>query len=138
MFAVLFGLSMDYQVFLLTRVREEYDRTGDTRQGVVRGLARTARVITSAALIMIFVFGAFVLNPTPEVKMFGLGLAFAVLVDATIVRMLLVPSIMEILGDANWWFPKWLGFLPRLDIEGGDKEQVTPPTPPREPVGTAV
>jgi RND superfamily putative drug exporter len=117
MFAVLFGLSMDYQVFLLTRVREEYDRTGDTRQGVVRGLARTARVITSAALIMIFVFGAFVLNPTPEVKMFGLGLAFAVLVDATIVRMLLVPSIMEILGDANWWFPKWLGFLPRLDID---------------------
>jgi RND superfamily putative drug exporter len=118
MFAVLFGLSMDYQVFLLTRVREEYDRTGDTRQGVVRGLARTARVITSAALIMIFVFGAFVLNYSPEVKMFGLGLAFAVLVDATIVRMLLVPSIMEILGDANWWFPKWLGFLPRLDIDG--------------------
>ena len=138
MFAVLFGLSMDYQVFLLTRVREEYVRTGDTRQGVVRGLARTARVITSAALIMIFVFGAFVLNPTPEVKMFGLGLAFAVLVDATIVRMLLVPSIMEILGDANWWFPKWLGFLPRLDIDGGAKEDVTPPPAPREPVGTAV
>jgi putative drug exporter of the RND superfamily len=69
-------------------------------------------------VIMIFVFGAFVLNPTPEVKMFGLGLAFAVLVDATVVRMLLVPSIMEILGDANWWFPKWLGFLPRLDLEG--------------------
>ena len=129
MFAVLFGLSMDYQVFLLTRVREEYDKTGDTRQGVVQGLARTARVITSAALIMIFVFGAFVLNPTPEVKMFGLGLAFAVLVDATIVRMMLVPSIMEILGDANWWFPKWLGFLPRLDIEGGDDEQPTPESP---------
>jgi putative drug exporter of the RND superfamily len=129
MFAVLFGLSMDYQVFLLTRVREEYDRTGDTRQGVVRGLARTARVITSAALIMIFVFGAFVLNPTPEVKMFGLGLAFAVLVDATIVRMLLVPSIMEILGDANWWFPKWLGFLPRLEIEGGDDEAMMTDAP---------
>jgi len=129
MFAVLFGLSMDYQVFLLTRVREEYDRTGDTRQGVVQGLARTARVITSAALIMIFVFGAFVLNPTPEVKMFGLGLAFAVLVDATIVRMLLVPSIMEILGDANWWFPKWLGFLPRIDIEGGEQEHASPDTP---------
>jgi putative drug exporter of the RND superfamily len=129
MFAVLFGLSMDYQVFLLTRVREEYLRTGDTRQGVVQGLARTARVITSAALIMIFVFGAFVLNPTPEVKMFGLGLAFAVLVDATIVRMLLVPSIMEILGDANWWFPKWLGFLPRIDIEGGEKEAAAPDTP---------
>ncbi len=118
MFAVLFGLSMDYQVFLLTRVREEYDKTGDTRLGVVRGLARTARVITSAALIMIFVFGAFVLNPTPEVKMFGLGLAVAVLVDATIVRMMLVPATMEILGDANWWFPKWLSFLPRLDLEG--------------------
>jgi RND superfamily putative drug exporter len=131
MFAVLFGLSMDYQVFLLTRVREEYDRTGDTRQGVVRGLARTARVITSAALIMIFVFGAFVLNPTPEVKMFGLGLAFAVLVDATIVRMLLVPSIMEILGDANWWFPKWLGFLPRLDIDG---EAAPDDVAPDEPV----
>lgn len=137
MFAVLFGLSMDYQVFLLTRVREEYDRTGDTRQGVVRGLARTARVITSAALIMIFVFGAFVLNPTPEVKMFGLGLAFAVLVDATIVRMLLVPSIMEILGDANWWFPKWLGFLPRLDLEGTKSDTTGEPSAPDErvPVG---
>jgi RND superfamily putative drug exporter len=140
MFAVLFGLSMDYQVFLLTRVREEYDRTGDTRQGVVRGLARTARVITSAALIMIFVFGAFVLNPTPEVKMFGLGLAFAVLVDATVVRMVLVPSIMEILGDANWWFPKWLGFLPRVDIEGDGSERTSdaidsPSASDRLPVG---
>jgi RND superfamily putative drug exporter len=133
MFAVLFGLSMDYQVFLLTRVREEYDRTGDTRQGVVQGLARTARVITSAALIMIFVFGAFVLNPTPEVKMFGLGLAFAVLVDATIVRMLLVPSIMEILGDANWWFPKWLGFLPRLDIDSSPSLASAHPAPADDP-----
>ncbi len=144
MFAVLFGLSMDYQVFLLTRVREEYEKTGDTRQGVVRGLARTARVITSAALIMIFVFGAFVLNFSPEVKMFGLGLAFAVLVDSTIVRMMLVPSIMEILGDANWWFPKWLGFLPRLDIDGGESRAEVAPDPDpdaepvREPVGTGV
>jgi putative drug exporter of the RND superfamily len=117
MFAVLFGLSMDYQVFLLTRVREEYERTGDTREGVVLGLTRTARVITSAALIMIFVFGAFVLNFSAEVKMFGLGLAFAVFVDATVVRMMLVPSIMQILGDANWWFPTWLRWLPRLDID---------------------
>jgi RND superfamily putative drug exporter len=141
MFAVLFGLSMDYQVFLLTRVREEYDKSGNTRQGVVRGLARTARVITSAALIMIFVFGAFVLNYSPEIKMFGLGLAFAVLVDATIVRMMLVPSIMEILGDANWWFPKWLGFLPRLDIEGGGdthEEEEPNPEPLPEPVGSGV
>jgi RND superfamily putative drug exporter len=135
MFAVLFGLSMDYQVFLLTRVREEYDETGDTRLGVVRGLARTARVITSAALIMIFVFGAFVMNPTPEVKMFGLGLAVAVLVDATIVRMMLVPATMEILGDANWWFPKWLSFLPQLDLEGTkDVEPDSPREPEREPV----
>jgi len=133
MFAVLFGLSMDYQVFLLTRVREEYDKTGDTRLGVVRGLARTARVITSAALIMIFVFGAFVLNPTPEVKMFGLGLAVAVLVDATIVRMMLVPATMEILGDANWWFPKWLSFLPRLDLEGSSEESGAGPEREPEP-----
>jgi RND superfamily putative drug exporter len=119
MFAVLFGLSMDYQVFLLTRIREEYDHSRDTRRAVVLGLSRTARVITSAALIMIFVFGAFVANFQPEVKMFGLGLAFAVLVDATIVRMVLVPSIMEILGDANWWFPRRLDrFLPRIDLEG--------------------
>ena len=137
MFAVLFGLSMDYQVFLLTRIREEYDLTGDTRRGVVLGLSRTARVITSAALIMIFVFGAFVANLTPEVKMFGLGLAFAVLVDATIVRMLLVPSIMEILGDANWWFPKWLGFLPRIDIEGtkDDDAQAASDSADRVPAG---
>ena len=126
MFAVLFGLSMDYQVFLLTRVREEYDATGDTREAVVLGLTRTARVITSAALIMIFVFGAFVLNLSAEVKMFGLGLAFAVFVDATIVRMMLVPSIMELLGDANWWFPKWLSWLPRIDIEGSDTQAASP------------
>ncbi len=137
MFAVLFGLSMDYQVFLLTRVREEYDKSGNTRQGVVVGLARTARVITSAALIMIFVFGAFVLNYSPEIKMFGLGLAFAVFVDATIVRMMLVPSIMEILGDANWWFPKWLGFLPRIDIEGdGGTAHAKEPEPIPASVGT--
>jgi RND superfamily putative drug exporter len=134
MFAVLFGLSMDYQVFLLTRVREEYDKTGDTRLGVVRGLARTARVITSAALIMIFVFGAFVMNPTPEVKMFGLGLAVAVLVDATVVRMMLVPATMEILGDANWWFPKWLSFLPQLDLEGTQGRAPEPEAgPERDP-----
>ncbi len=138
MFAVLFGLSMDYQVFLLTRIREEYDNTGNTRLAVVRGLSRTARVITSAALIMIFVFGAFVANYSPEVKMFGLGLAFAVLVDATIVRMMLVPSIMEILGDANWWFPKWLDFLPRIDIEGDGPKPTPEVEPVREPVSSGV
>ena len=117
MFAVLFGLSMDYQVFLLTRVREEYDKSGSTRTAVVAGLSHTARVITSAALIMIVVFLSFVAYPIPEVKMFGLGLAVAVAVDSTIVRMVLVPSLMEILGKANWWFPAWLGrILPKITI----------------------
>jgi RND superfamily putative drug exporter len=118
MFAVLFGLSMDYQVFLLTRVREEYDKTGETRTAIVAGLSHTARVITSAALIMIVVFLSFVAYPIPEVKMFGLGLAVAVAVDSTIVRMVLVPSLMQILGKANWWFPAWLGrILPKITIE---------------------
>jgi putative drug exporter of the RND superfamily len=118
MFAILFGLSMDYQVFLLTRVREEYNRTGDTRTAVVAGVSRTARVITSAALIMIAVFLSFVASPIPEIKMFGLGLAVAVAVDSTIVRMMLVPAVMEILGKANWWFPAWLErILPKITIE---------------------
>ena len=117
MFAVLFGLSMDYQVFLLTRVREEYAAKPETRHAVVTGVATTARVITSAALIMISVFLSFVANPVPELKMFGLGLAVAVAVDATIVRMVLVPALMEILGRANWWFPKSLErFVPKIDL----------------------
>ena len=118
MFAVLFGLSMDYQVFLLTRIREEYDKTHDNRAAVVTGVSTTARVITSAALIMIAVFLSFVASPIAEIKMFGLGLAVAVAVDSTIVRMILVPSLMEILGKANWWFPKPLErLLPRITIE---------------------
>jgi RND superfamily putative drug exporter len=118
MFAVLFGLSMDYQVFLLTRVREEYDESGDTRTAVVAGISHTARVITSAALIMIVVFLSFVAYPIPEVKMFGLGLAVAVAVDSTIVRMVLVPSLMEIFGKANWWFPARLArIVPKVTIE---------------------
>jgi RND superfamily putative drug exporter len=118
MFAILFGLSMDYQVFLLTRIREEYGTSGDTRTAVVQGVSRTARVITSAALIMIAVFLSFVASPIPEIKMFGLGLAVAVAVDSTIVRMVLVPATMEILGKANWWFPGWLErILPKITIE---------------------
>ena len=121
MFAVLFGLSMDYEVFLLSRVREEFQRTGDSHQSVVDGLAATARVITSAALIMISVFLAFVATDDVTVKMFGLGLATAVLVDATLVRMVLVPSTMSLLGSANWWLPDWLDrVLPHMDLEGGD------------------
>jgi len=121
MFAVLFGLSMDYEVFLLSRIREEFQRTGDSHQSVVDGLAATARVITSAALIMISVFLAFVATDDVTVKMFGLGLATAVFVDATLVRMVLVPSTMSLLGSANWWLPRWLDrVLPHMDLEGGD------------------
>jgi putative drug exporter of the RND superfamily len=120
LFAILFGLSMDYEVFLLSRVREEYLRRGDNDTAVVEGIAATARVITSAALIMISVFGAFVLGDDPVVKMFGLGLATAVLIDATIVRIVLVPATMRLLGERNWWLPGWLDrLLPRLDLEGG-------------------
>jgi RND superfamily putative drug exporter len=119
LFAILFGLSMDYEVFLLSRIREDYARTGDPRGSVARGLASTARVITAAALIMIAVFIAFVANPEPVTKMVGLGLAVAVLVDATIVRMLLVPSLMVLMGRANWWLPRWLDrILPRIQVEG--------------------
>jgi len=106
MFAILFGLSMDYEVFLLSRVREEYVATGDNRTSIVNGIASTGRVITSAALIMISVFLAFVLGEDAATKMFGLGLATAIFVDATLVRMVLVPAIMSLLGDANWWFPR--------------------------------
>ena len=119
MFAILFGLSMDYEVFLLSRIREEYVATGDGHQSVVRGLSSTARVITSAALIMMSVFAAFVLGDDPTGKLFGIGLAVAVFLDATLVRMVLVPATMSLLGRANWWLPSWLDrFLPHLDLEG--------------------
>jgi uncharacterized membrane protein YdfJ with MMPL/SSD domain len=108
LFVILFGLSMDYEVFLLSRIREEYDRTGDNALAVGRGLAATARVITAAAAIMVVVFLSFVLTPDVSVKQIGLGLAAAVLVDATVVRLVLVPAVMELLGKANWWLPAWL------------------------------
>jgi RND superfamily putative drug exporter len=109
MFAILFGLSMDYEVFLLSRVREHYLQTGDNHTAVIEGIAGTARVITSAALIMVAVFGGFVLDDDPRIKMFGLGLATAILVDATVIRLVLVPATMTLLGEANWWLPRWLG-----------------------------
>ena len=111
LFAIVFGLSMDYEVFLLSRMKEEYDRTGDNANAVADGLAVTARVITAAALIMVVVFGSFLLEADRVVKLMGLGLAVAVFLDATIVRMLLVPATMELLGDRNWWLPKWLDRL---------------------------
>jgi putative drug exporter of the RND superfamily len=119
MFALLFGLSMDYEVFLLSRVREHYLLTGDNTEAVVHGIAGSARVITSAALIMVSVFLGFVATDDPFIKMFGLGLATAIAVDATIVRMVLVPALMQLLGDRNWWLPGWLDrLLPSVDPDG--------------------
>jgi RND superfamily putative drug exporter len=118
MFAILFGLSMDYEVFLISRIREEYLKHGDTRRAVADGLAKTARVITAAAAIMVVVFLAFLAAPDVFLKLFGIGLAVAIFLDATIVRMVLVPAVMQLLGDRNWWIPDWLErILPRLDVE---------------------
>jgi RND superfamily putative drug exporter len=118
LFTILFGLSMDYEVFLLSRIREEWRRTGDNATAVADGLAKTARVITAAAAIMVCVFGSFVLGDVRVLKVFGLGLAVAVFIDATIVRMVLVPAVMELLGKANWWFPRRLDrIVPRLGVE---------------------
>ena len=118
-FAIVFGLSMDYEVFLLSRIKEEYNRTGDSHTSVANGLAATARVITAAAAIMVFVFGSFLLENDRTFKLFGVGLASAIFLDATIVRMLLVPATMELLGDKNWWLPRWLDrILPNINVEG--------------------
>jgi RND superfamily putative drug exporter len=127
MFCVAFGLSMDYEVFLLSRIKEEFERTGDPQNSVADGLASTARVITAAAAIMIVVFGSFMFEDNRIIKLFGVGLATAVLLDASLVRMLLVPATMELLGTRNWWLPRWLDrLLPDLNVEGSEP----PPLPP--------
>jgi putative drug exporter of the RND superfamily len=127
MFAVLFGLSMDYEVFLLSRIREEYLARGETSGAVADGLAKTARVITAAAAIMVVVFTAFVLSPESFLKLMGIGMASAILVDATVVRMVLVPAVMQLMGRANWWLPRWLDRrLPRLDVEPSLPRRVAP------------
>jgi putative drug exporter of the RND superfamily len=132
MFAVLFGLSMDYEVFLMSRVREEHLAGADGHRAVVTGISATARVITSAALIMVGVFAAFVANTDPVVKMLGVGLAVAVALDATIVRTVLVPAVMSLLGRRAWWLPAWLDrALPHLDLEAARPA----PAPAPEPVG---
>jgi RND superfamily putative drug exporter len=121
MFTILFGLSMDYEVFLLSRIREDWLATGDPHGSVVRGLAATGRVITSAAAIMIAVFVGFALDPNVTVKMMGVGMAVAVLIDATVVRLVLVPATMALLGRANWYLPRWLDrVLPHLDVEAAE------------------
>jgi putative drug exporter of the RND superfamily len=122
MFAILFGLSMDYEVFLLSRVREEYRRCGDNTRAVIAGIAGTGRTITAAALIMVAVFSGFILGSDPAVKMMGVGLATAIFLDATVVRLVLVPATMKLLGDANWWLPGWLDrLLPELDPASVEK-----------------
>jgi RND superfamily putative drug exporter len=139
MFAILFGLSMDYEVFLLSRVREEYLRTGDNATAVADGLAATAKVITAAALIMTAVFGAFILDPQIFLKIIGIGMAAAVVIDATIIRLVLVPATMELLGDKNWWMPEWLDrIIPHLDIEGSHPAALEPAAPQPEPELVAV
>ena len=138
LFAIVFGLSMDYEVFLLSRIKEEYDRTHDNASAVADGLAVTARVITAAALIMVVVFGAFLLETDRTVKLFGLGLAVAVLLDATIVRMVLVPATMELLGDRNWWLPTWIDrLIPEINIEGKSDPLDLGVEPEPEPVDAA-
>ena len=119
MFAILFGLSMDYEVFLLTQMREHYREDEDEKRAVIEGLANTGRVITSAAAIMVCVFTSFVLNGNPVVKEFGVGLAVAIAIDSTLVRCLLVPAVMVLLGKRAWWLPRWLDrVIPHVSIEG--------------------
>jgi RND superfamily putative drug exporter len=131
LFAIVFGLSMDYEVFLLSAVRERYDATGDNARAVSAGLASTARVITAAAAIMVFVFGSFVMSDVRALKLIGLGLAVAVAVDATIVRVVLVPATMELLGRANWWLPRWLArILPKVRVDGAHYSTPTGVWPP--------
>jgi putative drug exporter of the RND superfamily len=131
MFAILFGLSMDYEVFLLSRIREEYVATGDAHRSVVTAIAATARVITSAALIMVCVFIGFVASPDPVLKMVGVGLAVAVAIDATIVRVVLVPALMSLLGERAWWLPRWLDrTLPSVNLEATTPAPSNAPTAP--------
>jgi uncharacterized membrane protein YdfJ with MMPL/SSD domain len=117
LFVILFGLSMDYHVFILSRIREYYDRGLDTEQAVAKGIRSTAGVVTSAAVVMVLVFGVFALMPLLDMKEMGIGLAAAILIDATIVRAVLLPATMKLLGGWNWYLPTWLEWLPRLEHE---------------------
>ena len=130
LFAVLFGTSMDYHVFLLSRIRERFDQTGDNRESVAFGLRRTGGIITGAALIMVAVFGGFAAGDLVMFQQLGFGLAVAVLLDATVVRCVLVPAAMRLLGAANWWFPRWLNWLPDLRVEAGERPSGAPSAAP--------
>jgi RND superfamily putative drug exporter len=125
LFSVLFGLSMDYHVFLLSRIRERYDQSGDNAESVAYGLRTTARIITGAALIMVAVFTGFASGRLGQLQQMGFGLAVAVFVDATIVRTIIVPASMRLLGTANWYLPAWLSWLPEIRVEGPHREAAT-------------
>ena len=132
LFSILFGLSMDYHVFLLSRIREEYDKTHDNTEAVAYGLRTTAGIITGAAIIMVVVFTGFASGSLGPLQQMGFGLAVAVFLDATIVRTFLVPASMRLLGDRNWYLPSWLEWLPKLNVEGHEPELVTVPDTPAE------
>ncbi|MCX6372583.1 MAG: MMPL family transporter, partial [Actinobacteria bacterium] len=140
LFSLLFGLSMDYQVFLLSRIKERYDETGDTREAVAHGLGRTAGIITGAAAIMVCVFGGMATGQLVMFQQMGFGLAVAVLIDATIVRTIIVPAAMELLGDWNWYLPRCLRWIPTISVEGHCYEPAAPKEPrrPRHEPGITV
>ncbi|MGH2590966.1 MAG: MMPL family transporter, partial [Actinomycetota bacterium] len=135
LFSVLFGLSMDYHVFLLSRIRERFDFTGDNTESVAYGLRTTGGLITGAALIMVAVFGGFAAGRLAPLQQLGFGLAVAVFLDATVVRSILVPSSMKLLGNLNWYLPSWLQWLPQLRVEGREAEHEAEVVEVLEPVG---
>ncbi|HEX2062896.1 MAG TPA: MMPL family transporter [Acidimicrobiales bacterium] len=140
LFSILFGLSMDYHVFLLSRIREHFDQTGDNAESVAYGLRTTAGIITGAALIMVAVFAGFASGRMVAFQQMGFGLAVAVLIDATIVRSVLVPASMKLLGNRNWYLPSWLGWLPHVSVEDTRQPALAPAGPadrPAQPVGAA-
>ena len=123
LFTTIFGLSMDYNIFILSRVKEEYDKSGDNTEAVALGIEKTGSVVTSAALIMVATFGVFALSGLTEMQMFGIGLAVAVIVDATLIRTIILPAAMQLLGKWNWWLPSWLDrIIPEIEIEHWPKE----------------
>jgi RND superfamily putative drug exporter len=132
LFSMLFGLSMDYQVFLLSRIRERYDQTRDTTDAVTFGVASTARIITGAALIIVAVFAGFARGDLIMFQQMGFGVAVALLIDATVIRSVLLPSAMRLLGDRNWYLPRWLAWLPRLQVEGESRDPGSAPRPALE------
>jgi uncharacterized membrane protein YdfJ with MMPL/SSD domain len=132
LFSVLFGLSMDYQVLLLSRIKERYDESGDTTDAVTFGVASTARIITGAALIIVAVFSGFARGDLIMFQQMGFGVAVALLIDATIIRSVVLPSAMRLLGDWNWYLPRWLAWLPRFQVESGSKDVGSPPRPALE------